>query len=63
MSWDQGKVIDLIKNKISNVIPDINEKIFQASPKYVENEKYQRKKNSLEREKDILNENEIMKFK
>jgi hypothetical protein len=58
ISWDKGKVIDLIKNKISNVLPDINEKIFQASPKYEENEKYQRKNNSLERDEDILNENE-----
>ncbi len=58
ISWDQEKVIDLIKNKISNVIPDVNEEIFQANPKYVENEKYQSKYNNLEQDEDILNENE-----
>lgn len=56
MSWEQEKVIDLIKNKISNVIPDVNEKIFQISPKYVENEKYQRKYNGLEQDVEVLNE-------
>ncbi len=26
ISWEQDKVIDLIKNKIGNVFPDVNEK-------------------------------------
>ncbi len=59
MSWDQEKVIDSIKNKISNVIPDLNEEIFQASPKYIENEKYQRKNNGLEQDEDGRSDDEF----
>lgn len=39
ISCDQEKIINNIKDKISNVVPDIEEQIYQCNPKFEESEK------------------------
>ncbi|HEY5586073.1 MAG TPA: hypothetical protein VIK78_16480, partial [Ruminiclostridium sp.] len=37
---DDTKILETIKSKISNLIPDIEEKIYERNPQFQENEKY-----------------------
>jgi len=40
---DDTKILENIKSKISNLIPDIEEKIYEQNPQFKENEKYAEK--------------------
>lgn len=58
ISSKQGRVIDAIKNKINNVLPEIDEKMYQASPQYWENKKYQERFSTLEPELEAADDND-----
>lgn len=60
ISLKQEELIDSIKNKINNILPEIDEKMYQTNAEYSENEKYQKKYSTFEAEVESSDDNEYL---